>query len=99
MICRIAKIREIGARSRLIKRWAARPPECRTDILVMDPINIYETALAFILLAFGIIIGISIFTFERIRYCKKYHDHGIKRKLRKIFHHLCTVKKRKKSLL
>ncbi|XP_031780583.1 ionotropic receptor 75a-like [Nasonia vitripennis] len=81
----VAKIRETGLRARLVKRWAAKTPECRTDILVIDPINIYEAAPAFLLLVFGMVLGITICSIERILFCKKHHDHGIKRKLRNLF--------------
>ncbi|XP_023245946.1 uncharacterized protein LOC111643068 [Copidosoma floridanum] len=53
----LAKIRETGLRIRQVHRWAARTPECRSDILVMDPINIYEAAPAFLLYLFGIMLG------------------------------------------
>ncbi|OXU31793.1 hypothetical protein TSAR_009461, partial [Trichomalopsis sarcophagae] len=62
----VAKIRETGLRARLVKRWAARTPECRTDILVIDPISIYEAAPAFLLLVFGMVLGITICSIERI---------------------------------
>ena len=91
----VAKIRETGLRDRLVKRWAARTPECRTDILVIDPVNIYEAAPAFLLLLFGVILGISICSVERIMYCKKYHDHGIKKKLINIYSKACILKKKK----
>ena len=71
---RIAKIRELGLRSRLVQRWAARTPHCRKDIMVIDPLTIYETAAAFLLLLFGAIIGIALFVIERINYCKRFYD-------------------------
>ncbi|XP_023316838.1 uncharacterized protein LOC111694150 [Trichogramma pretiosum] len=91
----IAKIREIGLRTRLVKRWAARAPECRTDILVIDPVTIYEAAPAFLLLIFGIIFGVFLCTIERITYCKKYHDHGVKKKLHKILSRFYATEKKK----
>ncbi|XP_058790929.1 uncharacterized protein LOC131664080 [Phymastichus coffea] len=90
-----ARVRETGLRARLIHRWSARTPECRTDILVIDPVSIYEAAPAFLLLLFGVGLGIFICCSERIIFCKKYHDHGIKRKLKNFFLKMRKLKKNK----
>ncbi|KAJ8673009.1 hypothetical protein QAD02_004270 [Eretmocerus hayati] len=92
----IAKLRELGLRKRLVNRWAAREPQCRTDVLTMDPVTIYETAPAFLLLIFGVVVGLSICTIERLIYCKKYNNHDVKKKMKTMMMKISSLKKKKK---
>ena len=56
----------MGLRQRLLKRWTARKPLCRKDILVVEGITIYESALALIVLTIGAILSVVIYLAENI---------------------------------
>lgn len=91
----MAKIREIGIRSRQIYKWAARTPKCRTDILDIDPLTIYEVAPAFLLLAFGLILSFFFCLFEKFFFVKKYQTDDIMGKLYSLFNDILKMKKKK----
>ena len=59
-------MRENGLRTRQIKIWAAREPQCRSDVLSMDPVTIYEAAPAFLLLSFGFFLSLVFCNVEKI---------------------------------
>ena len=75
----MAKMYDTGIRKRQLKRWTARVPLCRKDILVVDSITIYETAPALILLAFGMILSIIICIFENIVF---YHLQNVENRFK-----------------
>ena len=61
----------MGIRRRQLKRWTARQPLCRKDILVVNSITIYESAPVFIFLISGIIFVFGIFILENVVFYRK----------------------------
>lgn len=55
---RLLKMFEVGIRQRQLKRWTARKPLCRKDIMSVSSITIYEAEFALLLVITG--IGISV---------------------------------------
>ncbi|KAK2583492.1 hypothetical protein KPH14_009455 [Odynerus spinipes] len=62
----LIKMQSSGLRSRQVKYWSSKKPQCQQDALSTRSITIYETAPAFILLTFGIIISSGICLAENI---------------------------------
>lgn len=75
-----SRLRENGLRARQIRKWTAREPQCRSDVMNMDPVTIYEAAPAFLLLCFGLCIAFMICNAENmVMYKHKFTKRRIKR--------------------
>ncbi|XP_051157048.1 glutamate receptor ionotropic, kainate 1-like [Leptopilina boulardi] len=64
----LLKMFEVGIRQRQVKRWTARKPLCRKDLMSISSVTIYEVAFALILLITGIFISIMICGFEYLTF-------------------------------
>ncbi|XP_051157044.1 ionotropic receptor 75a-like [Leptopilina boulardi] len=68
----MAKLYDMGIRRRQIKRWSARKPLCRTEILGLKSITVYETGAVIIMMLMGIMIGLVIYVMENVVFYFKY---------------------------
>ncbi|CAK9805090.1 Ionotropic receptor 75a [Anthophora plagiata] len=64
----LSKIRNVGLHKRELKRWTARKPFCPNNLLIAEPLSIYEAAPIFIFLCIAVALSILICIIENIIY-------------------------------
>lgn len=62
----MAKLYDMGIRQRQFRRWSARKPLCRTEILGLKSITVYETGAVVVMLLLGIMLGFVIYIMENV---------------------------------
>lgn len=68
LCCRMSKLYDMGVRQRQIKRWSARKPLCRTEILGLKSITVYETGAVIIMLLIGTVLAFTVLVMESLAF-------------------------------
>ncbi|XP_076664876.1 ionotropic receptor 75a-like [Andrena cerasifolii] len=64
----LTKMRNIGLQNREWKRWSARRPFCPSNLLIAEPLSIYEAAPIFVFFSVSVGISLLICVVENILY-------------------------------